>query len=377
MSLVARSAERRQGASKALDFVLSDEGQAIWANAFLRPARAGDAAEGGAGEIPAGQRVRARQGRRLREDGAGAEGASPSATWRKCADRCSARGRHAGPRPCDVSTAMTAARSFTLLLSLPLAIVVGAFWLLPMARLCLRSCHPGRRLDLSPHADGAALPAEPGEHAWRWRRATTAITLMLATLVGLLPRAPPFPGTRRCSGAADPAALVSGRHRRLLRDPARRAPGLIREISRQHHRRGIVFAYRPAGPASSPTSTSRCRASSSPSRRRPRSSTRARGGGALARRAPAQCSATSGCRRCAGARSPPARSASPPRWAPSAPPSRWQPRSRCCRSRSTASSQLRELRHGGRAVDRARADDVGWSLSLARTFGGTSVAAAG
>ena len=34
---------------------------------------------------------------------------------------------------------MTAARSFTLLLSLPLAIVIGAFFLMPMGELFLRS----------------------------------------------------------------------------------------------------------------------------------------------------------------------------------------------------------------------------------------------
>ena len=40
MSLVA-NAPRADNAKKALDFVLSDEGQAIWARAFLRPVRAG------------------------------------------------------------------------------------------------------------------------------------------------------------------------------------------------------------------------------------------------------------------------------------------------------------------------------------------------
>ena len=39
MSLVARSPNPENG-KKALDFVLSDEGQALWANAFLRPVRA-------------------------------------------------------------------------------------------------------------------------------------------------------------------------------------------------------------------------------------------------------------------------------------------------------------------------------------------------
>jgi len=39
MSLVAK-APHAADAKKALDFVLSDEGQAIWANAYLRPVRA-------------------------------------------------------------------------------------------------------------------------------------------------------------------------------------------------------------------------------------------------------------------------------------------------------------------------------------------------
>jgi len=39
MSLVA-NAPHADNARKALDFVMSDEGQAIWARAFLRPVRA-------------------------------------------------------------------------------------------------------------------------------------------------------------------------------------------------------------------------------------------------------------------------------------------------------------------------------------------------
>lgn len=40
MSLVA-GAPHADNAKKVLDFVLSDEGQALWANAYLRPVRAG------------------------------------------------------------------------------------------------------------------------------------------------------------------------------------------------------------------------------------------------------------------------------------------------------------------------------------------------
>ena len=40
MSLVNKGPNPENG-KKVLDFVLSDEGQAIWANAYLRPVRAG------------------------------------------------------------------------------------------------------------------------------------------------------------------------------------------------------------------------------------------------------------------------------------------------------------------------------------------------
>ncbi len=40
MSLVSKGPHAAEG-KKVLDFVLSDEGQALWAHAFLRPVRAG------------------------------------------------------------------------------------------------------------------------------------------------------------------------------------------------------------------------------------------------------------------------------------------------------------------------------------------------
>ena len=53
-----------------LDFVLSDKGQAIWANAYLRPARNVPLPEDVAKAkfLPA-KRLRARQERRLGQDG--------------------------------------------------------------------------------------------------------------------------------------------------------------------------------------------------------------------------------------------------------------------------------------------------------------------
>jgi putative spermidine/putrescine transport system substrate-binding protein len=60
MSLVARAPNADNG-KKALDFVLSNEGQAIWANAFLRPVRqAGMSKEAQARFLPASEYARAR-----------------------------------------------------------------------------------------------------------------------------------------------------------------------------------------------------------------------------------------------------------------------------------------------------------------------------
>jgi putative spermidine/putrescine transport system substrate-binding protein len=60
MSLVARGPNAANG-QKALDFILSDEGQAIWANAFLRPIRASAISqEAQARFLPASEYARAR-----------------------------------------------------------------------------------------------------------------------------------------------------------------------------------------------------------------------------------------------------------------------------------------------------------------------------
>jgi len=60
MSLVAKAPHAAEG-RKALDFVLSDEGQAIWANAFLRPVRASAmSAEAQSRFLPASEYARAK-----------------------------------------------------------------------------------------------------------------------------------------------------------------------------------------------------------------------------------------------------------------------------------------------------------------------------
>ena len=79
MSLVANAPHADNG-KKALDFVLSDEGQAIWAHAFLRPVRASAMPKDVAGEVPAGRGIRPRQVGRLRPAWPRRSTASPTAT---------------------------------------------------------------------------------------------------------------------------------------------------------------------------------------------------------------------------------------------------------------------------------------------------------
>ncbi len=60
MSLVARAPDADNG-KKALDFIMSNEGQAIWANAFLRPVRPGAmSAEAQSRFLPASEYARAK-----------------------------------------------------------------------------------------------------------------------------------------------------------------------------------------------------------------------------------------------------------------------------------------------------------------------------
>jgi putative spermidine/putrescine transport system substrate-binding protein len=60
MSLVANAPDAANG-KKALDFIMSNEGQAIWGNAFLRPVRAGAmSAEAQSRFLPASEYARAK-----------------------------------------------------------------------------------------------------------------------------------------------------------------------------------------------------------------------------------------------------------------------------------------------------------------------------
>ncbi len=50
---LVKNAPDKEKAKKVLDYLLSDKGQAIWTNAYLRPGASDRTAGGGQGEIPA------------------------------------------------------------------------------------------------------------------------------------------------------------------------------------------------------------------------------------------------------------------------------------------------------------------------------------
>ena len=66
---LVKNAPDKDKAKKVLDYLLSDKGQAIWTNAYLRPARPIELPRSRQGQIPARQRLCPRQGRRLGRDG--------------------------------------------------------------------------------------------------------------------------------------------------------------------------------------------------------------------------------------------------------------------------------------------------------------------
>src|SRR5262249_8974641 len=70
---LVKNAPDRAKAEKVLDYFLSDKGQAMWANAYLRPGSSDRAVGIDQKQIPAGKRLRPRQKRRLGEDGVGAK----------------------------------------------------------------------------------------------------------------------------------------------------------------------------------------------------------------------------------------------------------------------------------------------------------------
>ena len=66
---LVKNAPDKDKAKKVMDYLLSDKGQAIWTNAYLRPARPIELPEAVKNEVPARQRLCPRQERRLGRDG--------------------------------------------------------------------------------------------------------------------------------------------------------------------------------------------------------------------------------------------------------------------------------------------------------------------
>ena len=66
---LVKNAPDKDKAKKVMDYLLSDKGQAIWTNAYLRPARPIELPEAVKSQVPARQRLRAREERRLGTDG--------------------------------------------------------------------------------------------------------------------------------------------------------------------------------------------------------------------------------------------------------------------------------------------------------------------
>ena len=127
-SLVAGAPNEENG-KKILDFILSDEGQAIWTNAYLRPARPIELPDEVAARfLPDAEYERAEpvDYARMEEVAGRLRRALPLRSPLRRPGRGAAR--PARPRPCA---------RFDLLLIAPALIVALAFFALPMARLAL------------------------------------------------------------------------------------------------------------------------------------------------------------------------------------------------------------------------------------------------
>ena len=70
---LVKNAPDKDKAEKVLDYFLSDKGQAMWANAYLRPARPIELPQAVKSKFLPDSRLRPRQERRLGQDGSGAE----------------------------------------------------------------------------------------------------------------------------------------------------------------------------------------------------------------------------------------------------------------------------------------------------------------
>jgi hypothetical protein len=223
-------------AKKVLDYLLSDAGQQVWANAFLRPVFAAPCPKDVAAEVPARKDYAAR---------------TPSTTrrWRQARRRRSTSVPERGPltaRRCRASRGMNRDAARLALLMAPAALVFCAFWLLPMARIAVLGATGPRGLAaysaMSPTR--AISSASCPRSRCRSRSPSRPCHLRHRRAV---PRAQPFPGRGLLDRDADAAARFPGRGDRLHGHHAGGRQGLIGDVSQHLFGLRIVFAYSIAG----------------------------------------------------------------------------------------------------------------------------------
>ena len=183
---LVKNAPDKEKAKKVLDYLLSDKGQAIWTNAYLRPARPIDLpAPVKTKFLPDSDYARARSvdwGRWKTCKKVSSTAISPrsaDAVWRP--------GFRAPFPSCRID-------AFVWLCLLPLAVVTTAFFLLPMARLVVTGAEGPQGL-----AAYLAILTEPRYRATLINTvllaiATTVTTLAIATVAGMFLQRHRFPG---------------------------------------------------------------------------------------------------------------------------------------------------------------------------------------
>ena len=185
---LVKNAPNKEKAKKVLDFLLSDKGQAIWTNAYLHPARNVPLPDAVSKRfLPAKDYERAKSvelGRALD----GAEGV------RGPLSRRSAMMHHGAPADLGAPFLSMRLKTFVWLCLLPLAVVVLAFFVLPMVRLMIVGGSGPQGL-----AAYAAILTEPRYRATLINTvvlaaATTIVSLVVATIAGLFLQRTRFPG---------------------------------------------------------------------------------------------------------------------------------------------------------------------------------------
>ena len=237
MSLV-KNGPHPENAKKVLDYLLSDKGQAIWANAYLRPIRPSAMTPDIAAKFPPGG-IQARQGHRLRQDGGRAErlprplseGSPLAATF----DRI----RRAGARAPAFFMRGRENRNL-LVMVLPALIVGAAFFLIPLARLAVVGGTGGLGLK-------AYLAVVTNRQYFEALVSTivlsvlvTAATLAIAGIAGVFLERNRFLGREALISHAHAAARVPRGRDRLHGHHARRA-------HRSHRRSHVALRGGPPG----------------------------------------------------------------------------------------------------------------------------------